>query len=82
MSSYQDIETRLAQVERKLEFVMLNFKFGTVEGVIDKKIVVKTLLDMYFESQGAPQSGQVFPAPPDFSVPVEGTNTLVGPHNV
>ena len=70
MASYQDIQTRIEVIERKLDFIMSHFKFGTVEGLVDKKIVVKSLKDLYLESQGAPQEGQVFPAPPDFDLPV------------
>lgn len=70
MASIQDISTRVETLERKIEFVMTHFKFGAVEGVIDKKIVVKSLKDLYLEEQGAPQPGQVFPAPPDIDLKV------------
>lgn len=53
MASYQDIEVRLQQVERKLDFVMKAMAFPRKEGIIAPKIVVRSLLDLYLEKQGA-----------------------------
>lgn len=50
MASYQDIETRLAAVERKLDYVMNNFTLSRVNP-LTRQPEVKTMLDIYHEAQ-------------------------------
>lgn len=47
MPSYQDIEQRLQIIEEKVDLLMRSISIQRVEGVVDKKVVTKTLLDLY-----------------------------------
>ena len=46
-TSYQDIDVRLGQVERKLEFIMAQFKVTKTErSFLDNSVVKETLMDL------------------------------------
>jgi hypothetical protein len=49
MPSYQDIETRLRVVEEKVDLLMRSIKINKVEGLVDKKVTTKSLLEIYHE---------------------------------
>ncbi len=51
-TSYQDIDTRLQQIERKVAFIMQSF---SLTGVVDGETVPKarTLLEIYLAAQAA-----------------------------
>ena len=51
MASYQDVESRVRTLESKVDFVMQQFKIKRVEGLIDQKVVEKSLLDLWREVQ-------------------------------
>lgn len=64
MASYQDIETRVQVLERKVDFVMKQFKLGMPNGsVINPQMVIKSILDLYNEAQtGVIGEGEVVDA--------------------
>lgn len=53
MPSYQELETKVRQLERMVLFMMQSMTVTRTEGIIDKKIVTRTWLDLYLQSQGA-----------------------------
>lgn len=53
MASYQDLESRIAQLERMIRFTMKSFTVTRREGIIAPKIVTRTMLDLYYNAQGA-----------------------------
>ena len=53
MASYQDIEQRLEIVEDKLAFVMNSMKMAVQTGLIDKKVLKLSLMQLYLAAKHA-----------------------------
>ena len=53
MASSQELETKIAQLERKLEFVMNAIRVGQPSPLVGMPPRVLSLLDLYTESQRA-----------------------------
>lgn len=82
MASYQDIEQRLRVVEDKLKFTMEEFKVGRVEGIVDRKLVTKSLYELYLEQvTGKELKGTVTDLPADIVTP-EGVQDTYDQGNV
>ena len=74
MSSYQQVETKLAQIERQLEFVMKAIRIAQPSVLVGMPPKVLSLLDLYHESQRA---GLEISDPVEPSIPVEPPTSKV-----